>query len=303
MNIDDDVDFEPVRRYRSSSAASQPATGSTLNTASTPIPNTASTPIPSTPIPNTAPTATTAAGRLNQAIRRARLSLQRQGSSSSDLASELGRRFPFASPSQGEPSRTTKKKRISAWKVVPCTLSGPNIHTVPKRGNLDRLCKRGLGTLWFTKEDPLSIPTYLTPEELHFLILCLYPTLSRIPYEFCKAAGPGNSVILSLDIDDSRMKSHKDREFLPFFAPDRLKDAIGRKGRVYIRPLKRIDLADLAPIPEYLVSFYGYKKKLYLVVHSTMLTCRHIHLIIISTVTSVEHLFQCWVLTTTSMIV
>ena len=176
MNIDDDVDFEPVRQYHSSSAASQPATGSTLNTASTPIPNTASTPIPNTP-----PTTTTAAGRLNQAIRRARLSLQRQGSSSSDLASELGRRFPFASPSQGEPSRTTKKKRISAWKVVPCTLSGPNIHTVPKRGNLDRVCKRGLGTLWFTKEDPLSIPTYLTPEELHFLILCLYPTLSRIP--------------------------------------------------------------------------------------------------------------------------
>ena len=87
------------------------------------------------------------------------------------------------------------------WKVVQRVLSGPNIHSLPKRGPLDRLCKCGLGTLWFTKDDPLSIGTYLTPDELHYLFLCLYPILAGIPYEFCKAAGPGNTVIVALDIE------------------------------------------------------------------------------------------------------
>lgn len=193
----------------------------------------------------------TAAGRLNRAISRARRSLQ---SESTSLASELGSRFPFA---RSQPSSTSRqsasRRKLSTWKVVPCLLSGPSIVSVPKKGVLDTLCKCGLGTLWFTKEDPLSIATYLIPEELHFLFLCLYPILSGISYEMCKAAGPGNSVIVALDIDDPRKKPEADHEFFPFFAPDRLKTAIGRKGRIYIRPLKEIELENITKMPEYLV--------------------------------------------------
>lgn len=137
----------------------------------------------------------TAAGRLNRAISRAIRSLQ---SESTSLASELGSRFPFA---RSQPSSTSRqsasKRKLSTWKVVPCLSSGPSIVSVPKKGVLDTLCKCGLGTLWFTKEDPQEIV---------------------------------------LDIDDPRKKPEAD--YFPFFAPDRLKTAIGRKGRIYIRPLK-----------------------------------------------------------------
>lgn len=191
----------------------------------------------------------TSTARLNDAIRRARLSLRRGGSQG--LASELGSRFPFARSQQM--GATTKRKR-AVWKVVPCALSGPGIMSVPKKGILDRLCKHRMGTLWFTKEDPLQIPTYLTPDELHFMFLCLYPMLSGIPYEFCKATGPGNNVIVPLDIPDTGSRPRRDREFVPFFSPDRVKAAIDRKGRIYVRPLIQIDIGTLVQVPEYLVS-------------------------------------------------
>ena len=187
--------------------------------------------------------------RLNNAIRRARLTLRRGGPEG--LANELGLRFPFARSQQ---TGTTAKRKRAVWKVVPCALSSPSIMSVPKKGTLDRLCKHRMGTLWFTKEDPLHIPTYLTPDELHYLFLCLYPMLSGIPYEFCKATGPGNNVVVPLDIPDTSSRPRRDREFVPFFSPDRVKAAIGRKGRVYVRPLIQIDLGTLVQVPEYLVS-------------------------------------------------
>ena len=169
----------------------------------------------------------TAAGCLNRAIRRARLSLS-MDSSPSSVADELGARFPFArsqrpSTSQDSSSRSTKRKRGGVWKVVPCAVAGPDVKSVPRKGLLDQLCKRGLGTLWFTKEDSLTIPTYLTPDELHFILMCLYPVLSGIPYEFCKATGGGNQVLVPLDIIDERKKPRRDREFFPYFSPDRVK--------------------------------------------------------------------------------
>jgi hypothetical protein len=101
----------------------------------------------------------------------------------------------------------------------------------------------GLGVLWFTKEDPLELPTYLTPAELHYLVISLYPLIRNIPYEFCKAAGPGNTVIVSLPVEDSRKKPVASGPYIPYFAPDRLKGFIGRKGKLYIRPLRSINIA------------------------------------------------------------
>ena len=99
----------------------------------------------------------------------------------------------------------------------------------------------------------VNVPTYLTPNEFNFLLLCLYPMLDGIPYEFCNATGPGNSVVVPLDIPDASCKPKKDKEFIPYFSPDRVKSAIGRKGRVYVRPLIQIDLGTLVEVPEYLV--------------------------------------------------
>ena len=96
--------------------------------------------------------------------------------------------------------------------------------------------------LWFDKDCALQLPTCLTPDELHFLIVCLYPLLKELPYEFCKATGPGNTVIISLQIEDYRMKPSASSPFIPYFTPDRLKSYIGRKGKLYIRPLCTIDI-------------------------------------------------------------
>ena len=57
------------------------------------------------------------------------------------------------------------------------------------------------------------------------------------------------------------MKPSKNREFQSYFTPDRLKEAVGRKSRVYVRPLLAIDIKDCRWLPEhevhchYLVSF------------------------------------------------
>lgn len=178
---------------------------------------------------------------------------------------ELATRFPFASTSaesqSGRPSgspnlpsrRASKRKKLLPWKVLPCCVDGPAVVRVPTRSSLDRLCKLGLGVLWFTREDMLSIQTYLTPEELHFLIICLYPLIRDVPYEFCKAAGPGNNVIIDLPVEDLRMKPAANRKFVPFCTPDLLKRFIGRKGKLYIRPLQNLDVATRSLLPEHVV--------------------------------------------------
>ena len=75
------------------------------------------------------------------------------------------------------------------------------------------------------------------------MIICLYPLLQNISYEFCKAAGPGNNVIIALPVEDKRLKPMAGRNFVPFCTPDELKRFIGRKGKLYIRPLQSIDLS------------------------------------------------------------
>ncbi len=82
-----------------------------------------------------------------------------------------------------------------SWKVVPCCLQSPDSTTVPTKGLMDQLVKIGLGIRWFSSDDKLDIDLYLTEGELHFLFICLFPV---IPYEICKATGPGNTVICTL---------------------------------------------------------------------------------------------------------
>lgn len=195
-----------------------------------------------------------AASRLSLAINRARKSLARTRSTNT-FSEELGGRFAFASPvSRSSRKSGSKRRNLPPWRVIPCVLPSPDTNKVPVKGTLDALCKAGLGTLWFCKDDQLELPTYLSPDELHFLLLCLYPKLFGTPYEFCKAAGPGNNIIVPLVVEDARMKPSKNREFQPYFTPDRLKEAIGRKGRVYVRPLVAIDIKDCRRLPEHEVS-------------------------------------------------
>ena len=153
--------------------------------------------------------------RLKTALRRARLFMKKRPTS---IADELGNRLSPSVPRH----RTNKKRKLVPWKVVPCCLEGPGSSRVPTRGALDRLCKVGLGVLWFDKDCALQLPTCLTPDELHFLIVCLYPLLKEIPYEFCKATGPGNTVVISLKIEDYRMKPSASSPFIPYFTPDRV---------------------------------------------------------------------------------
>ena len=79
-----------------------------------------------------------------------------------------------------------------------------------------------------------------TAEEFHFALQCLFPLIRGIPYEFCKAMGPGNVVLVPLTMSDERMKPRRNQPFRPFFSVRELKEAIGRKGKLYIRPLQLI---------------------------------------------------------------
>ena len=195
--------------------------------------------------------------RLRSALQKARRSLSSAGSRR-QMASELYQRFPFAnySVSGGAslPSRrASKRKKLMPWKVLPCCVDGPGCTKVPTRGSLDKLCKAGLGVLWFTREEMLSIPTYLTAEELHFLMICLYPLLRNEPYEFCKAVGPGNNIIIPLPIEDRYSRPSASCRFVPFRTPDQLKRLIGHKGKLYIRPLRHIDITALPVLLEHVV--------------------------------------------------
>ncbi len=86
----------------------------------------------------------------------------------------------------------------------------------------------GLGSKWFTAEDRLEIADYLSAEELHFLIVCLYPQLKGKPYEFCKAA----PVTVSFSPLKSVMRARRGKTFHPFFSVNQLREQV---GKVYIR--------------------------------------------------------------------
>ena len=83
--------------------------------------------------------------------------------------------------------------------------------------------------LWFSKDQE---PPELSSQELHFLIVCLYPSLKGVPYEICRAGGPGHQIIVSLHIADSSKIPHQGEPFIPFFDVEKLKELIGRKGRL-----------------------------------------------------------------------
>ena len=107
---------------------------------------------------------------------------------------------------------------------------------------MDQLCRKGLGTLWFDKDDQLQLPHYYNSDELHFVITSLYPTLVGNKYELCRAGGPAHHLILPLPIDDAERVPSRELPFRPYFTVDLLKERIGRKGRLYIRPLIPIEL-------------------------------------------------------------
>lgn len=52
---------------------------------------------------------------------------------------------------------------------------------------LDSLCEIGLGSKWFTNNDKLVVDVYLSAEEFHFLLVCLFPPIHDVSYEICKA--------------------------------------------------------------------------------------------------------------------
>ncbi len=126
--------------------------------------------------------------------------------------------------------------------MVPCCLASSSCNRVPTRGPLANLCKKGLGILWFCNEDRLQIPTYYTPEEVHYVVVTLYPLLRNICYEFCKATGPGNNVLVPLSRPNSSRLEAGPSALIhtPVFSADQLKGQVGRKGRLYIRPCQNI---------------------------------------------------------------
>lgn len=134
----------------------------------------------------------------------------------------------------------TKRARICPWKTVPCCLPSHSVTRVLNRDQLDSLCREGLGTLWFTREvDPLVLEL-LNARELHFLLTTLYPSLKNIPYQFCRAGGPGHQVIVPLSINESDMEPSLDYPFTPYFTVEQLKGLVGRKGCLYLRPLQEL---------------------------------------------------------------
>lgn len=155
---DSDDDFIPPRRMRSSAGESSGTSSSQVQLAS-------------------------ASERVNRAVQRG-LSLVRN--KPKHQPAELGDRFPFLN--RGKRANLGRQKSHSkhiTWKTVPCCLSGPHVTRVPSKAILDGLCREGLGTLWFTKDQELLELDLLDVREFHFMIICLYPCLKNVPYEIC----------------------------------------------------------------------------------------------------------------------
>lgn len=130
-------------------------------------------------------------------------------------------------------------------------LDAPHIVRAPTKGVLDGLCRRGLGSKWFTTDDRFTVNVDTTAEEFDFAVQCLFPPIRSIPYEFCKTTGPGNVVLVPLPISDDNMKPKRDKSFKPFFSVSELKEMIGRKGKLYIRPLRLIHFRDSPRLTEH----------------------------------------------------
>ena len=62
-------------------------------------------------------------------------------------------------------------------------------------------------------------------------------------------------MIVTLVIDDEEMVPSAEQLFQPYFTVDCLKGRIGRKGRLYIRPLSIISLSSLPTVTAEHVSY------------------------------------------------
>lgn len=199
------------------------------------------------------------ARRLNEVVRHG-LSIMNSRRHTS-VASELANRFPFLSQAASQSgirftasSKSRRAATVRKWKITPCLLNSPNSTRVPTRDQMDRLCRQGLGTLWFDKDDQLLLSHHYNAEELHFFLTCLYPPLADKSYQLCRAGGPSHHMIVPLAIEEEEMVPSLERQFRPYFTVDMLKDKIGRKGRLYIRPLSAIDLNSLPTVSAEYVS-------------------------------------------------
>lgn len=134
---------------------------------------------------------------------------------SREFAGELAERLlPCRpGPSRSPNIRRKKPRKVQQFKFIPVCVRSPLTVTVPTKGVLDHLCKLGLGSKWFCNEDKLPVPVDASAEGMHFVLLCLFPPLMDIPYEICKASGPGNSVIVPLPIDNEALHPRKGAPF------------------------------------------------------------------------------------------
>ena len=179
---------------------------------------------------------------LETAIQRACLCIhhQRVAHKRGSVADEVQSRFPHLGTSSLFAQNRSKRVKLQQWKVIPVCLDGPHIDRVPTKGVLNDLCRRSLGSKWLTAEDRLEVNADATAEEFHFTLQCLFPPLRSIPYEFCKATGAGNVVLVPLLISNEGLRPKRNQPFHPFCSVRELKEGIGRMGKLYIRLLQLI---------------------------------------------------------------
>ena len=160
---------------------------------------------------------TATARRLNQVVRHGLSVVNSRGFSSTSVGRELSNIFSFLSqPANNVRYLATGARRthIGAarrWKTTPCLLNSPSMTRVPTREQMGHLCR-------------------------------------NIKYELCHAGGPSHHMIVPLAIDDEEMVPSLERHFQPYFGVNVLKERIGRKECLYIRPLTPIDVNALPTV-------------------------------------------------------
>lgn len=133
----------------------------------------------------------------------------------------------------GKSSQELSKKRKTYFKHVIGCLPGPEVTLNPSRQEWDKLYSMGLGKMW-RGHSPASIPQTLQEKDLHSLLLSMYPALVSMQYELCKLGGPYNNEVTPLKERDQTIT------FSPFWTPERLRQVIGNKAQLIIRPLTAI---------------------------------------------------------------
>lgn len=78
-----------------------------------------------------------------------------------------------------------------------------------------------------------------------------------VKYGLCRAGGPSHYMTVPLAVDNDEMIPSLDRPFQPYFSVDLLKERIGRKGRLYVRPLTIINMNALPTVSAEHVRMHG----------------------------------------------